>query len=145
MTLKMFLVSVRYLVYQPMDETIITWTLRALSIYQNWPARPLPDQLFWQWNRLFPGVLLKNHLLPAYYLGFDWCNRIVLINSEILITSGRVWPVSSDKWKVPLVYPTMEKAILFDWLIMLQYDFKAKYWLISWSFFHPKINGNTIN
>ena len=28
---------------------------------------------------------------------------IVLINSEILITVGRVWPVSSDKWKAPLV------------------------------------------
>ena len=28
---------------------------------------------------------------------------VVLINSEILITVGRVWPVSSDKWKAPLV------------------------------------------
>ena len=28
---------------------------------------------------------------------------IVLINSEILITVGRVWPVSSEKWKAPLV------------------------------------------
>ena len=51
----------------------------------------------------FQGFLLNNHLLPAYYLGFDWCSGIVMINSEILITSGRVWPVSSDKWKAPLV------------------------------------------
>ena len=29
----------------------------------------------------------------------DW---IVLRNSEILITTGIVWPVSSDKWKAPL-------------------------------------------
>ena len=50
----------------------------------------------------FQGFLLKNHLLPAHYLGFDWSSWIVLINSESLITKGRVWPVSSDKWKVPL-------------------------------------------
>ena len=29
--------------------------------------------------------------------------------------------------------PNMEKA-LFDWLILLQYDVKAKYWLISRKF-----------
>ena len=50
----------------------------------------------------FQGLLLKNHLLPTHYLGFDWSSWIVLINSEILITKGRVWPVSSDKWKAPL-------------------------------------------
>ena len=26
-----------------------------------------------------------------------------MINNEILITTGRVWPLSSDKWKAPLV------------------------------------------
>ena len=49
----------------------------------------------------FQGFLLKNH--PAHYLGFDWSGWIVLINSEILITTGRVWLVSSDKWKAPIV------------------------------------------
>ena len=29
---------------------------------------------------------------------------IVLIKSEILIATGMVWPVSSDKWKAPLGY-----------------------------------------
>ena len=38
--------------------------------------------------------------------------------------------------------PNMAKA-LFDWPIVLQYDFKAKYWLISRkfsgvTFFHPE-------
>ena len=38
--------------------------------------------------------------------------------------------------------PNMENA-LFDWLILLQYDVKAKYWLISrkfsgMKFFHPR-------
>ena len=37
----------------------------------------------------FWGFLLKNHLLPAHYLGFDWSDWIVLINSEILITNGK--------------------------------------------------------
>ena len=51
----------------------------------------------------FQRVLLKNHLLRAYCLGFDWSGWIVLIKSEILITTGMVWPVSSGKWKRPLV------------------------------------------
>ena len=39
--------------------------------------------------------------------------------------------------------PNMEKA-LFDWPIMLQYDIKAKYWLISskfsgMKFFQPSV------
>ena len=41
----------------------------------------------------FRGFLLKNYLLPAHCLGFDWSGWIVLINSEILITTGMVWPV----------------------------------------------------
>ena len=49
----------------------------------------------------FRGFLLKNYLLAAHCLGFDWSGWIVLINSEILITTGMVWPVSSDKWKAP--------------------------------------------
>ena len=48
--------------------------------------------------------MLNNHLLRAYYLGFDRSSWIVLIKSEILITTGMVWPVRSDKWKVPYVY-----------------------------------------
>ena len=51
----------------------------------------------------FQRVLFKNHLLRAYCLGFDWSGWIVLIKSEILITTGMVWPVSSGKWKRPLV------------------------------------------
>ena len=40
--------------------------------------------------------------------------------------------------------PNMEKA-LFDWPIMLQYDVKAKYWLISrrflgMKFFHASVH-----
>ena len=52
----------------------------------------------------FQEFLLNNHLLRAYYLGFDRSSWIVLIKSEILITTGMVWPVRSDKWKVPYVY-----------------------------------------
>ena len=35
--------------------------------------------------------------------GFDWSGWIVFIKSEIFITTGMVWPVSSDKCKVPSV------------------------------------------
>ena len=44
----------------------------------------------------FQGFLPKNHLLPVHYLGFDLSAWIVLINSEILITSGRVWPALTN-------------------------------------------------
>ena len=50
----------------------------------------------------FPEFLLKNHLLCANYLGFNISGWIVLIKSEILIMTGMVWQVSSDKWKAPL-------------------------------------------
>ena len=49
------------------------------------------------------GFFLKNHLLREYYLEFDWSSWIVLIKNEILIMTGMVWPVSSDKCKAPLV------------------------------------------
>ena len=39
---------------------------------------------------------MKNHLLPAHYLGFDWSGCIVLIKNEILITTARIWPVNQS-------------------------------------------------
>ena len=76
-----------------------------LSIWQNWPAGPLPDQSVSKWNRLFPkprsgfSLLLKHHLIQAYHLGFDWTGWIVLINSEILITTGKgLAGQLTDKW-----------------------------------------------
>ena len=50
----------------------------------------------------FQEFLLQNHLLRAYYFGFDISGWIVLIRSEIAITTGMVRQVSSDKWKAPL-------------------------------------------
>ena len=71
---------------------------RVLSKSQNWPAGPV---IFDNEIGFFKGFffLLKNHLLPAYYLGFDWSAWIVLIKNEILATTRMVWPCSSDKWK----------------------------------------------
>ena len=42
----------------PLTESLFEGPVRkarpgALSNSQNWPARPWPDQTFWQWNRLF--------------------------------------------------------------------------------------------
>ena len=48
---------------------------------------------------------MKKDFLRAYYLGFDWSGWIALIKSTILVTKGMTWPVSSDKWKEPLVRP----------------------------------------
>ena len=70
--------------------------LRALSKSQNRPAGPWPDQSFWQSDKLFPRVFAEKSS-PSCKLF-----RVVLIKSEILITTGMVWPVSSDKWKAPL-------------------------------------------
>ena len=46
----------------------------------------------------FQEFLRKNHLLRAYYLRLDWSGWPVLNKSEILITTGMVWPVSSHNW-----------------------------------------------
>ena len=73
--------------------------LRALSICQNWPAGPVRKQMKSAISTVF---LLKNVLLHACYLGFDWSGRIVVIKSEIIISTRMIWPVSSDKWKAPL-------------------------------------------
>ena len=48
---------------------------------------------------------MKKDFLRAYHLGFDWSGWIALIKSTILVTKGMTWPVSSDKWKEPLVRP----------------------------------------
>ena len=50
----------------------------------------------------FKEIFLKNHLLRAYYLGFEWSGWIVFIKSKILIMMRMVCLVSSDKWKVLL-------------------------------------------
>ena len=55
----------------------------------NWPAGPLLDQSFWQWNRFFPGLLLKNHLLPAHYLGFYRSGWRVLIKLIVKLSLRR--------------------------------------------------------
>ena len=39
---------------------------------------------------------IKTHLFRAYYLRFDRSGLIVLIENEILIATGMVWPVCSD-------------------------------------------------
>ena len=80
----------------------MNYTLRALSKNQNWIAGPWPDQSFWQAISFIRGFSQKSLLLRARYLWFDWCGRIVLIKSEILITTWMVWPSSSGKWKAPL-------------------------------------------
>ena len=80
----------------------MNYTLRALSKNQNWIAGPWPDQSFWQAISFIRGFSQKSLLLRARYLWFDWCGWIVLIKSEILITTWMVWPSSSGKWKAPL-------------------------------------------
>ena len=52
----------------------------------------------------FQECLLTTHLLRAYYLGFDWSGWKRFDskwNPHFVIMTGRVWPVSSDNWKVP--------------------------------------------
>ena len=51
----------------------------------------------------FKEFLMRNDFLRAYYLEFYWSGWIALIQSKILSTMGMSWPVSSDKWKAPLV------------------------------------------
>ena len=56
------------------------------------------------------GIALKTKLRKKFDKSkFERSDWIVLRNSEILITTGIVWPVSYDKWKAPLQFVTIEK------------------------------------
>ena len=82
------------------DSGVPEVSLKAPSICKNWPAAPLPDQSVWKSIGLFQQFLLKKHFFGAHYLEFDWWSGwSVLIKGEILIATGMVWLVSSDKWK----------------------------------------------
>ena len=85
------------------------------------------------------GFLQGFLLLPAHYLGFDWSSWIVLINSEILITKGRVWPVSqSDKWKMPL-----KSAVIISIIYCVMRE-AQKIMLYQLSWWH-KVASETLN
>ena len=66
------------------------WGSTLMTPYKK-PDRPY--QPFGQWNRLFPRVFVKNHLLPAHYSGLDWSGSIVLTNGEgfsrSVLTNGK--------------------------------------------------------
>ena len=53
--------------------------------------------------------------LHTIILGFDWSDWIVLINSEILITTGRVWSVLTNG-KHPLRLSLLQSGVLCTWL-----------------------------
>ena len=80
-------------------------------------------------------LLKKNNLLRVSYLAFDQCGWIALIQSEILITTGMVWPVSSDKWKVPVRLNTL--LLVNSFYIMLGKYTIIKYWVL-FSYFTAK-------
>ena len=72
--------------------------LRGLSKSQNWPTRPV----ILKWNiskYVFSLTFYLTHLLCIHHLEIIWSRWIVLINIGILLTTGLVWPASSDFWK----------------------------------------------
>ena len=75
--------------------------MRFLKVRTGWPDHGWTSH-FDKAISFFQEFLLKNHLLRAYYLGFDISGWIVLIKSESLFTTGMVWLVSSDNWKASL-------------------------------------------
>ena len=89
----------RRLCYDRIDQISFSWS-RSKSSWWNavlghspFVRTGRPDHCrtshFDNETGLFQGFLLKNHLLPAHYLGFDWAGWIVLIKSQILIYDGK--------------------------------------------------------
>ena len=70
-----------------LNQSVRTISLRALSICQNWPARPW---LHFEDEIGFSQEFLLSVLLRAYYLGFDCSGWRVLIKREIIIATGMV-------------------------------------------------------
>ena len=54
-------------------------------------------------------------------LGFDGSGWRVFIKTEIIIATGMVWPVSSDKWTAPLVWLYF-KNIMKETTVELEVD-----------------------
>ena len=86
--------------YDRIDQISFSWSWSKSSwwnavlgpfplIRTGRPARPLPDQSYDNEIGIIQGFLLKNHLLPAHYLGCNWSGCVVLIKSEILIYDGK--------------------------------------------------------
>ena len=65
--------------------------------------------------------LLKNHLLLSCYLGFDWSGWTGLIERLIIIATGMVWPVISDKWKAAFMceFAVLGLLIFFFFIFFL--------------------------
>ena len=84
---------------------VLLWWGREISFWgaTGWPDHGGTSQFSIEvFQRVFAEKLTPFGCFRACYLGFDWSSRIVLIKSEILITTRMVWPVSCDKWKEPL-------------------------------------------
>ena len=80
----------------------VSWNLgRFPFVRTGWPDLYLTSQLA---NEIgFFQRVLAEKSSPSCILFRIWLIwLIVLIKSEILISTGTVWPVSSDKWKAPL-------------------------------------------
>ena len=128
----------------PYKEPLVASFLRALSVCQNWPAGPLPDQSFGQWNRLFPKVFVKNHLFPALYLGFDWSGSIVLTNGEgfsrSVLTNGRrpqcAFVMRSISWCCVGFQPLSFLSMAFR--MFYRATFTIGFTIICW--FKPRFN-----
>ena len=70
---------------------------------------------------------------------FVWPWKIILVSVHYLFYQ----PVDEKIKTWPLCFPTKENPYmgqtLFNWPNMLQYDIKAKHWLISRKFFHASV------
>ena len=94
-----------------------TLSFRALSKTQTWLAGPLPDQSFWQRNKIFPRVFfMDTHLLRTYHLKFNWSDWIVLIKSKILNATGI--GLASQFW-------LMKSTLSFEWTIIFIFRSKS--------------------
>ena len=96
-----------------MKNRFLTKRILLNYIYGRFPfvriGRPFhsPTSHFENEKRLFQEFLLKNVLLRAYYLGFDWFSwRVLIKRKPIIIAMEKVWPVNSDKWKAPIFIET---------------------------------------
>ena len=70
----------------------------------GWPDHDWTSQFSTEtFQRVFAEKPTPFGCFRACCLGFDWSSWIVLIKSEILITTRMIWPVSSDKWKESLL------------------------------------------
>ena len=94
--------SPRTFTWRARDEALRASAWEAKDAFQRseLAGRTMAGPVILRENRLLLREFAEKPSPPAYYLGLDWSDWIVLIKSEIPNTTGMIWPGLLEAWLV---------------------------------------------